>query len=156
MKKTPTYFLQHSGTLNCDIITAVLRCSEWRGRGRSSAALLPDSDANAKANPPCVPTGATAVGDGAPLHPGAGRRRHHREAGSEHQAAVALRRSLHQGGRSRRGQRPQRQLLLLILLSAACCVYPPPPPPLRLLQLKEWIQNRGWSSSPDRRRLSSR
>lgn len=41
--------------------------------------------------------GAAGVGDGPSVHPGAGGRRDHRKTGSTHQAAVALRRSLHQG-----------------------------------------------------------
>lgn len=61
---------------------------------RCSVAFTLDVDSN----PASVPAGAAAVRDRAPLYPSTGRGRHHWEAGSEHQAAVALRWSLYQGG----------------------------------------------------------
>lgn len=83
--------------------------------------LLHRPHSSADTNWASIPAGAAAVGDGAPLHPGTGRGRHHREAGSEYQAAVALRRSLYQGG-------PHEHLVVtmtcqqvLTLLTAACC-----------------------------------
>lgn len=124
------------------------RCEGLHGWAAALSAFCSD----VHTNPASVPAGAAAVGDGAPLHPSTGCGRHHREAGSEHQAAVALRRSLHQGGRCENSALANAGKQMLTLLVVVVCM----PPPLRLLQLKEWTPNRGWSSSLDHRRLSLR